>query len=58
MLIQAEDDCSDFGLGRTRGKHSRRREVGRSRKILLRLAKLSEGKVSQPIISPQTYREE
>jgi hypothetical protein len=32
--------------------------VSRSRKILPKLAILSGEKVSQPIISPQTYREE
>ena len=58
MLIQAEDDCSEFGLGRTKARHSRRRVVGRTRKILPKLAILSAEKVLQPIISPQTYREE
>jgi hypothetical protein len=58
MLVQVEDDCSDFGPGRTRVRHLERREVGRSRKILPKLAILSGEKVSQPIISPQTYRKE
>ena len=58
MLVQAEDDCSDFGLSRTRVRHSRRRVVSRSGKILPKLAILSAERVSQPIISPQTYREE
>ncbi len=58
MLVQVEDDCSDFGPGRTRVRYSKRRVVSRSRKILPKLAILSGEKVSQPIISPQTYREE
>ena len=58
MLIQVEDDCSDYGSGiRGRGIW-RRRVVSRARKILPQLAILSGEKVSQPIISPQTYREE
>ena len=58
MLIQVEDDCSDYGSGHTRKRYLERRVVSRSRKILPKLAILSGEKVSQPIISPQTYREE
>jgi hypothetical protein len=39
-------------------RYLERRVVSRSRKILPKLAILSGEKVSQPIISPQTYREE
>jgi hypothetical protein len=58
MLIQVEDDCSDYGSGHTRKRYLERRVVSRSRKILPKLAILSGEKVSQPIISPQTYGEE
>ena len=58
MLIQIEDDCSDYGSGHTRKRSLERRVVNRSRKILPKLAILSGEKVSQPIISPPTYREE
>jgi hypothetical protein len=58
MLVQVEDDCSDLGPGRTRVRHSKRMVVSRSGKILPKLAILSGEKVSQRIISPQTYREE
>ena len=58
MLVQVEDDCNDFGPVWTRVRHSKRRVVSRSRRILPKLAMLSGEKVSQPIISPQTYREE
>ena len=58
MLVQVEDDCSDFGLGRTRARHSKRRGDSRSGMILPKLDMLSAEKVLQPIISPQTYREE
>ena len=58
MLIQIEDDCSDYGSGHTRKRYLKRQLVSRSRKILPKLAILSGEKVSQPIISPQTYREE
>ncbi len=58
MLIQIEDDCSDYDSDRTRKRYLKRQLVSRSRKILPKLAILSGEKVSQPIISPQTYREE
>jgi hypothetical protein len=58
MLIQIEDDCSDYGSGHTRKRYLKRQFVSRSGKILPQLAILSGEKVSQPIISLQTYREE
>ena len=58
MLVQVEDECSDFGPGQARLRRSKRRVVNRSGLILPKLAMLSGEKVSQPIISPQTYREE
>ena len=58
MLVQVEDECSDFGPGQARLRRSKRRVVNRSGQILPRLAMLSGEKVSQPTISPQTYREE
>jgi hypothetical protein len=51
MLIQIEDDCSDYGSGLTRKRYLKRQLVSRSRKILPQLAILSGEKVSQPIIS-------
>ena len=56
MVVQVEGECSDFGPGRTMVRHSRRRVVSRYRKILPELAILAGEKVSQPTISPQTYR--
>ena len=58
MLVQVEDDCNDFGTGRARLRRSKRRVVNRSGQILPKLAMLSGEKISEPIISPQTYREE
>jgi len=56
MLIQIEDDCSDNGSGHTSKRYSKRKLVRRSRKILPKFAIQSGEKVSQRIISPQTYR--
>jgi hypothetical protein len=58
MLIQIEDDCSDYGNGHTRKTYLKGQFVSRSRKILPKHAILSGEKISQPIISPQNYREE
>jgi len=58
MLIQIEDDCSKNSTLHTRKRYLKRQLDCRSRKILPTLAILSGKKVSQPIISPQTYREE
>jgi hypothetical protein len=58
LLIQIEDDCSDYGSGHTTKKYLKRQLISRSRKILPELAILSAEKISQPIISPQTYRKE
>jgi hypothetical protein len=58
MLIQIEDDCSDYGYGLTRKRYLKRQLISRSGMILPKLAIRSAEKVSQPIISPQTYREE
>jgi hypothetical protein len=58
MLIQIEDDCSDDDSGHMRKRYLERRVVGRSRKILPKLAMLSGEKISQLTISPHTYREE
>jgi hypothetical protein len=58
MLIQIEDNCSDYGSGHTRKKYLKRQFVSRSRKILPQFTIPSGEKVLQTIISPQTYREE
>jgi Family of unknown function (DUF5670) len=55
MLIKIEEDCSDYGSGHARKRYLKRQLVSGSRKILPKLAILSEEKVSQPIISPQIY---
>jgi hypothetical protein len=58
MLIQVEEDCSDYGSGHTEKRYLKRQLVSRYRKILPKLAIVSGEKVPKPIISPQTYREE
>jgi len=58
MLIQIEDDCSDYGSDGTRKRYLKRQLISRSRKSLSGIAMLSGEKISQPVISPQTYREE
>jgi len=58
MLIQIEDECSNYGSCLTKKRYLKRHLISRSGKILLRRTILSGEKVSQPIISPQTYREE
>jgi len=58
ILIQLEDDCSGYGSIDTRKRYLKREYISRSRKILPELSVLSEGKVYQPIISPQTHRAE
>ena len=52
-----EKYCSDFGPGRAKVRHSKRRMVNRSVIVLPKLAILSGEKVSQPIISPKTFQE-
>ena len=46
MLVQIEDDCSDYGSGLTRKRYLKRQLVSRSGKILPKLAILSGEKVS------------
>ena len=58
MLIQIEDDCSDYDSDRKRKRYLRRQLISRSRKILPKLAMLSGEKISQPTILLQAYREE
>ena len=58
MLIQIEDDCSNYGSCLTKKRYLKRYLINRSGKILPRRTILSGEKVSQPISSPQTYREE
>jgi hypothetical protein len=58
MLIQLEDDCSDYDSGHTKKRYLKRQLISRSRKLLPTLAILSGEKASRTIISPQTYREE
>jgi len=58
MLIQIEDDCRGYGSGHMRKRYLKRRWTGRSGKILPKLAMLSREKVSQRIISPQSYKQE
>jgi hypothetical protein len=50
ILIQIEDDCSDYGSGRRRSRYLKRQLVRRSRKILPKLVALSGEKVSQSAI--------
>lgn len=58
MVIQIEDDCSDDGSGHTRKRYLKRKLVGRAGKVMPNFTVLSGEKVSQPVISPKTYREE
>jgi hypothetical protein len=58
MLIKIEDDCSNYGSCLTTKRYLKRQLISRFGKILPRRTTLSGEKVSQPIISPQTYREE
>jgi hypothetical protein len=58
MLVQIEDDCSDYGSRHQRKRYLKRQLIIRSGKILPKLAIRSVEKVLQPIISTQTYREE
>jgi hypothetical protein len=46
MLIQIEDDCSDYGSDRARKRYLKRQLITRSRKILPKLAILSGEKIS------------
>jgi hypothetical protein len=50
MLVQIEDDCSDYGSGHRRKRYLKRQWVSRSGKILPKLAILSGEKVSQSTI--------
>jgi hypothetical protein len=45
MLIQIEDDCSDYGFGHARKRHLKRQLIIRSRKIMPKLAILSGEKI-------------
>ena len=45
MLIQIEDDCSDYGSSHTRKRYLKRQLVSSSRKILPKLTILSGEKV-------------
>ena len=58
MLIQIEDDCSDYGSVPTRKRYFERKVINRSRKILPKLAILSGEKVSNEPFHNPTYREE
>ena len=49
MLIQIEDDCSDYGSDHTRKRYLKRQLISRSRKFLPKLTVLSGKMVSQPI---------
>jgi hypothetical protein len=46
ILVQVEDDCSDYGSDYTRKRYLKRQLIIRSRKILLKLAIRSVEKVS------------
>ena len=46
MLIQIEDDCSDYDSDRTRKRYLRRQLISRSGKILPELAMLSGEQIS------------
>jgi hypothetical protein len=56
MLIQLEDDCSDYGYDYTGERYLKRRLISRSRKILPKLAIRRKGLAIN--YSPQTYRQE
>jgi hypothetical protein len=58
MLIQIEDDCSDYGSRRPRKGYMKRQLIRRSKKLLPALARVSGETVLQPAISPQPSREE
>jgi hypothetical protein len=58
MLIKIEDDCSNYGSCLTKKRYLKKHLIGRSEKILPRRTILLGEKVSQPISSPQTCREE
>jgi hypothetical protein len=45
ILIQIEDDCSDYGSGRARKRYLKRQLISRSRKILPKLTILSGEKI-------------
>jgi len=45
MLIQIEDDCSDYDAGHTRKRYLKRQLISRSRKILPKLTILSGEKI-------------
>jgi len=58
MLIQIEDDCSDYDSDRKRKRYLKRQLISRPREILPKLAMLSGEKILQPTILLQAYREE
>lgn len=58
VLLQIEDDCNDYGSDHKRERHLKRQSIRRLRKILQKIAILPGEKVTEPIISPQTFRKE
>ena len=58
MLIQIEDDCSDYGSDFTRQRYLKKQLIRKSRNILPKIAILSGENCSQASISPLTYNKE
>ena len=58
MLIKIEADCNNYGSGLTRKRYLKRQLVSEARNILPKFAMLSKEKISQAIISRQTYKKE
>lgn len=58
ILIKIEVDCSDYGSGHSRKKHVKGELVSGSQDVSPELDFLSSEKISQPIISPLTYKKE
>ena len=56
--LRGDQYCRNSDPCRRRCRYLERRAFRRSGKILPKLAMLSREKISQPISSPQTYREE
>lgn len=56
MLIKSEDDCSNYGSCLTKKRYLKRHLVRRPGMVLQKVTMPSGERVSQPNISPQTYR--
>jgi hypothetical protein len=58
MLIKIEDDCSNYGSCLTKKRYLKRHMLRGFGKILPGRTILSGENVSQPVSSPQAYREQ